>query len=252
MKLRYLVVCGAAVVVALVLVHVLDVPVETLLLAVGGVLCLVWLIVLLTVPWNLYFRARSVVHEAGVSREKGIAVPGDRDAEAARIAKVMLRTAIGAHLCTGAAAVAVAVATGREAGYWLAGCYLLSTFFRPAGAYFSALRRRLATLGREVRFPRDDIAAVRKEVADLTKGNKVLEHMAEEAYSSLARLHEALDVVGISANQRADRTDQRLDAMSREFESVVNRLTDNQEIITGLKAFLRLLRADGASAQQVV
>ncbi|MYW68126.1 hypothetical protein GTY65_29225 [Streptomyces sp. SID8379] len=251
MKVRYLLLCGAAVVVALVLVFALDVPAETVLLAGGGALCLLWLVLLLTVPWNLYFRARSVVHEAADSREKGIAVPGDRDAEAARIATVMLRTAIGSHVFTAAVAVAVAVATGRSAGYWLAGCYLLSTFFRPAGAYFGALRRRLVALGREVRYPRDDIASVHKEVADLKKGNQALEHMAEEAYSSLARLHEALDVVGISANQRADRTDQRVDAMSREFESVVNRLTDNQEIITGLKAFLRLLRADGG-AEQIV
>ncbi|TXS19210.1 hypothetical protein EAO70_10280 [Streptomyces sp. adm13(2018)] len=40
-----------------------------------------------------------------------------------------------------------------------------------------------------------------------------------------------------------DETDRRIAALAREFESTVNRLTDNEEIITGLKAFLRLLRA---------
>ncbi|MFF3491245.1 hypothetical protein ACFYWS_07825 [Streptomyces sp. NPDC002795] len=246
MKARYLMLCGAAFVAALVLVHVLGVPAETLLLTGGGALCLLWLVLLLTVPWNLYFRARAVVHEARVSREKGMAVPADRDAEAARIAAVILRIAIGAHLATGAVTVFAAWATGRTAGYWLAGLYLLSTVFRPAGSYFGALRRRLTTLHREVRFPRDDVASVRTAVAALQKGATVQEEKAEETYRALGELRTSVDAVGLSAHRRADRADQRIAALSREFEAVVNRLTDNQEIITGLKAFLRLLRADGS------
>jgi hypothetical protein len=249
MKARYLVFCGAAAVAALVLVHVLGIPADTVLLAIGAAVCLLWLVLLLTVPWNLYFRARSVVHEARVSREKGLAVPADRDAEAARIATVMLRMAIGAHLVTGAVTVFAAWATGRTAGYWLAGCYLLSTLFRPAGAYFAALRRRLTTLHGEVRFPRDDVAALRAAVAELRKGAAVLEEKSEEAYRVMAGLRTSVDAVGLSAHSRADRVDLRVTALGREFESVVNRLTDNQEIITGLKAFLRLLRTDDDPAR---
>ncbi|MEV1020280.1 hypothetical protein [Streptomyces sp. NPDC050264] len=244
MKARYLVLCGAAAVAALVLVHALGIPADTVLLAAGGAICLLWLVLLLTVPWNLYFRARSVVHEARVSREKGLAVPADRDAEAARIAAVMLRLAVGAHVVTGAATVFAAWATGRTAGYWIAGCYLLSTLFRPAGAYFTALRRRLTTLHGEVRFPRDDVAALRATVAALQKGAAVLEEKGEETYRVLAELRTSVDAVGLSAHGRADRVDLRVEALSREFESVVNRLTDNQEIISGLRAFLRLLRAE--------
>ncbi|MFI0240833.1 hypothetical protein [Streptomyces sp. NPDC016845] len=246
MKALYVVLSGAAAVVALVLVYALGIPAETVLLVLGGAVCLMWLVLLLTVPWNLYFRARSVVHEAGVSREKGLAVPADRDAEAERIAAVMLRLAVGAHLVTGAVAVFAAWATGREAGYWLAGCYAASTLFRPAGAWFTALRRRLTTLHGEVRFPRDDVATVRATVAGLRKGAVVLEEKAEETYRVLGELRASMDAVSYSAHQRADRTDQRIDTLSREFEAVVNRLTDNQEIIGGLKAFLRLVRADAA------
>ncbi|MFJ9035231.1 hypothetical protein ACIRF8_01360 [Streptomyces sp. NPDC102406] len=248
MKARYLVLCAVAAVAALVLVRVLGIPAETVLLAVGATVCLLWLVLLLTLPWNLYFRARSVVHEARVSREKGIAVPADRDAEAARIAAVMLRLAVGAHLVTGAVTVCAAWATGRTAGYWLAGCYLLSTLFRPAGAYFAALRRRLTTLHGEVRFPRDDVAALRTAVTALQNGTAVLEEKAEETYRVLAELRTSVDAVGLSAHGRADRLDLRIEALGREFESVVNRLTDNQEIITGLKAFLRLLRAGDGPA----
>ncbi|WP_306321145.1 MULTISPECIES: hypothetical protein [unclassified Streptomyces] len=245
MKPRYLLVCGAAVVAAFVLVFALEVPAETVLVTGGGAVCLLWLVLLLTVPWNLYFRARAVVHEAGVSREKGLAVPADRDAEAARIATVMLRLALGAHLVTGAVTVLAAWATGRKAGYWLAGFYLLSTVFRPAGGYFGALRRRLVTLHSEVRFPRDDVGELKTAVTALRKGLTVTEEKSEETYRALAELRRSVDAVGLSTHQRADHVEQRFEALTREFDSTLNRLTDNQEIITGLKAFLRMLRAEG-------
>ncbi|MGW2349103.1 hypothetical protein [Actinacidiphila glaucinigra] len=43
--------------------------------------------------------------------------------------------------------------------------------------------------------------------------------------------------------ERAEDADRRITALAREFEATIDRLTDNEEIITGLKAFLRLLRA---------
>ena len=35
----------------------------------------------------------------------------------------------------------------------------------------------------------------------------------------------------------------KLDAVARKFEETIDRLTDNQEIIAGIKAFLRLIQA---------
>ncbi|MFC9244832.1 hypothetical protein ACFT7S_12595 [Streptomyces sp. NPDC057136] len=56
--------------------------------------------------------------------------------------------------------------------------------------------------------------------------------------------------MGASVYQRADGADRKITALAREFEATVNRLTDNQEIITGLKSFLRLLRtAEGAEGR---
>lgn len=46
----------------------------------------------------------------------------------------------------------------------------------------------------------------------------------------------------MSAYERGEETGRRIAAVGREFEPTVNRLTDNQEIIAGLKAFLRLSR----------
>ncbi|MFJ8660161.1 hypothetical protein [Streptomyces sp. NPDC093795] len=228
---------------ALVLAYAVGAPPGTVLAVGAGVLGLLWLLLLLTAPWNLYFRAHAVLAEIALSREKGLAVAGERDTEARRIARVMLRVAVAGHGVTAALALAVAVATGREAAYWCAGFFLLSTSFRPAGAYFGQLRGRLGVLLREVTFPRDDVVALTGRVAALENGATVLDDKAEEQYRALAELRRTVDAVALSADRRADGTDRKVAALAREFEATVNRLTDNEEIITGLKAFLRLLRA---------
>ncbi|MFG3037619.1 hypothetical protein ACGFYZ_11995 [Streptomyces sp. NPDC048330] len=230
----------------LLLAYAVGAPPGTVLAVGAGVLALLWLLLLLTAPWNLYFRAHAVLAEIAVSREKGVVVPKERDDEARRIARVMLRVAVAGHLATAAAAVAAASATGRSAGYWCAGFFLLSTVFRPAGAYFGQLRRRLRRLLGEVTYPRDDVVALRERVAALESGAAVQEGRAEEQYRALAELRRTADAIGLSAHERADAADRRIAALAREFESTVNRLTDNEEIITGLKAFLRLLRAGDA------
>ncbi|MFF6961292.1 hypothetical protein [Streptomyces sp. NPDC008317] len=228
----------------LAVVHAVGAPLSTVLGTAAGLLGLLWLLLLLTVPWNLYFRAHAVLAEIRTSREKGLSVSPERDTEAGRIARLMLRVALAGHLVTAALAVAVAAATGRAAGYWLAGFFLLSTVFRPAGAWFAALRRRLGTLLKDVTYPRDDVLALRATVTRVESGAKVLEGKAEEQYHALGELRSAVDALGLSVYARADGTDRRIAALAREFEATVNRLTDNTEIIAGLKAFLRLLRTE--------
>ncbi|MCX4985296.1 hypothetical protein [Streptomyces sp. NBC_00572] len=232
---------------ALVLAYAVGAPPGTVLAVGAGALGLLWLLLLLTAPWNLYFRANAVLAEIALSRDKGITVSKERDTEARRIARVMLRVAVAGHVVTAGVALTVAAATGRGAGYWFAGFFLLSTFLRPAGAYFGQLRRRLRVLLRDVTFPRDDVVALTGRVAALESGASVLGGKAEEQYRALAELRRTVDAVALSSHQRADETDRKIAALAREFEATVNRLTDNEEIITGLKAFLRLLRTADAT-----
>jgi hypothetical protein len=96
--------CGAVVVtvVAIVLVAIADVPLQEILSLFLGVLCLLWLILLLTVPWNLYFQAHALIHEIRTSRGRGIDVPAERESEARRIASRMRWFAVGSHLVSAA------------------------------------------------------------------------------------------------------------------------------------------------------
>lgn len=233
---------------ALALAYAVGAPLGAVLGAAAGVLALLWLLVLLTVPWNLYFRAHSVLAEIGLSREKGLAVSSVRDTEASRIARIMLRTAVAGHVVTAGTVLAVAAATGERMGYWCAGFFLLSTAFRPAGAWFGQVRGRLRRLLRDVTYPRDDVAELKSEVDRVVRGAEVLQGKAEEQYRALAELRRTMDALTASMYARADDVDRRIVALGREFEATVNRLTTNEEIISGVKAFLRLMRSEDLGA----
>src|SRR4051812_50116143 len=78
------------------------VPGRTLLNVGLGAVSLYWLLIITTVPWNLYFRARQVRHEIGVSREREIAVPAGREAEVRRWERRLLVLALGGDNVAGA------------------------------------------------------------------------------------------------------------------------------------------------------
>ncbi|GAA2446491.1 hypothetical protein GCM10010191_74430 [Actinomadura vinacea] len=229
-----------AVVGAVVLVLVADVPLAVVLSLGAGALCLAWLVVLLTVPWNVYFQARRVIGEIRTSRERGLEAPQGREEEARRIAVRVRAAAVGAHVLSAALAAVITYFSGAVVGYYFVGFYLVSTFFRPVHAWFVHLRERLGTMLRETRHPRDDVLAVKERLT-------LLEFRAEQLRQTTEQLHEA----DLAQGRRLDDFDlavsqlhRRLDALGRRFEDTVAQLTDDQEVISGIRAFLRLLRAE--------
>ncbi|MEV0391116.1 hypothetical protein [Nonomuraea sp. NPDC050643] len=211
------------------------VALSTLLSLGAGALCLLWLVVVLTVPWNLCFAARHVLHEIQVSRGAGIEVAGHREDEARHIARRMLVLAVSGHVVSAAVIAVVTFFSGAQTGYYFAGFYLLATGFRPIAAYTSHLRDRVRTLGQEVRYPRVDVIALGDRVSEL-----------ETVTQNLRRDIEELAAAGRGLELADHDLGRRMTLMTRRFDETVDGLSDNQEVITGLKAFLRLVRADPA------
>jgi len=236
-------------------------------IGVGGV-ALAWLIVLVTVPWNLYFSARRVAGEIKVSRERGIAVPPAHEAEAGRIARRMLWFALGAHSGTAAAAAVIAVISGAKVGYYFAGFFLLSAAARPAAAYLAHVRYRINTLTRETTHPRDDVASLkhrtdqvagsvkelRGEVSGVADGLRRAEaalagdiaHARDVLTADLARVQDAQAADRAAARTRDDDLGRRIDEMVRRIEATLDGISDHQELITGIRALVRMIKPDPA------
>jgi len=265
----FLVLVGAAVALLIAwLGHIVSVPVTTLLTVGAVIIALSWLIVLTTVPWNLYFAARRAAQEMAVSRERGIAVRPQYDEEAGRISRRMLWFALGAHLGTALAAAAIAFFSGNKVGYYIAGISLLSTAFRPAAAYFGHVRERIKVLTRESTHPRDDVATLRERAdmiqqsvhklrldlqdagVDLRRAESALAdgiaHAREVLTADLNRLQDVQAADRAAARSRDEDLGRRIDQMVRRIEATLDGISDHQELLTGLRALVRMVRSDPA------
>jgi hypothetical protein len=237
------------------------VPLSTLLSIGAGGVALAWLIVLVTVPWNLYFAARQVVADMAVSRERGITVRAAHEAEAGRLARRMLWFALGAHIGTAAVVVVVTLISGATAGYYFAGFYLLSTAIRPAAAYVTHVRERIKVLKRESTYPRDDVASLKQRVdlaakavdelrEDLRRTGSNLAgdiaHTRQLLTADLARVQDAQAADRAAARTRDDDLARRIDQMVRRIEATLDGISDHQELLTGIRALVRMIKPDPA------
>jgi hypothetical protein len=249
------------------------VSLSTLLSIGAGAAALAWLIVLVAVPWNLYFAARSAVTGMALSRARGIDVRPAHEAEAGRIARRMLWFALGAHLVTAAVAGIVTYFSHATIGYYFTAFYLLSASIRPAAAYFAHLRERISTLSRESRYPREDVVSLREKAAGLENAVKTLrkemwdsqstladdlrrteakladgiQHSRQVLTADLARLQDAQVADRESARSRDDELGRRIDTMIRRIDETLAGLGDQQELLVGLRALVRMVRAEPAS-----
>jgi hypothetical protein len=265
----FLVLAGAVVALLIAwLSRIVSVPLTTLLTVGAVVIALSWLVVLTTVPWNLYFAARRAAQEMAVSRERGIAVRVGHDQEAGRISRHMLRFALGAHLGTALAAAAIAFLSGNKAGYYIAGISLLSTAFRPAAAYFGHLRERIKVLTRESTHPRDDVATLLHKADKMQQSVDGLRRQLQDANEDLRRTESALkdgiararevltdDLNRLQDMQAADRAasrsrdedlERRIGQMVRRIEATLEGISDHQQLLAGLRALVRMVRSEPA------
>src|SRR5690242_5859102 len=83
---------------------------------VTGIACLVWLLVILKAPWDVYFRAHWVAFEIERSRERGIPILPGREEYVLKIKRLLGWIAVGAHLISACAIAAINQYSGGKVG----------------------------------------------------------------------------------------------------------------------------------------
>ncbi|MEY9864367.1 hypothetical protein ABH935_010023 [Catenulispora sp. GAS73] len=246
------------------------IPGRTVLNVGLGTVSLYWLLIITTVPWNLYFKARRVRHEIGVSRERGITVPEGREAEVRRWERRLLRLALAGHVVTAAVVAGLTYASGHVLGYYFAAFYLLSCAIRPVAAYLSYVKARITSLLKETTHPRDDVLELTTRLANLTATVEALHDAAHEAQEHTSRelddvrndlraadlrlredirlSREAAEADRAGLRTRVEEAERRVAAVTRHFDQAVDGLTEQRELVSGIRAFVRLVRADAAAA----
>jgi hypothetical protein len=215
-----------------------------------GVVCLIWLLLILTVPWDIHFQAKSVQFELERSREAGLTVNDERLAYVKRTQRTTLWVALGLHVLSALIIGGLAYFTQGSVGYWFAGFYLVTMVFRPFGAAYDYLHRKLTDISEEARFPRDDTMKLKNDIAEVkadleglhSQVKQIAEELATLATTS-AKTHQ--DILALQHTiERAEQSfKSRIGQMSDEIERSLTRTFDQQDIVNGLRAFARLIKS---------
>ena len=120
-----------------------------------------WTILIVTVPWNIYFKAQATVQTGKESQAQGINVEDRQIQYASGIATKSLIVAIGLHLGTAIGLYWLAINGITALGYWSSVGVLLLTLFRPAISTYEYLATRLSSLQEQFTYPRADILELR-------------------------------------------------------------------------------------------
>jgi hypothetical protein len=210
-----------------------------------------WLLLIVTVPWNIHFEAKEVLAQGAESAKKNIAVDRAQLEYVTVLASRSLWVAVALHLLSAIALYALA-ATGISAiGYLSSGAALLLTLLRPAIRGYQYLAQRLTAIRGEFLHPREDIVELRNRFADLestvrnladkfnsddrTSWAAIQEREREVLRRDLTNLTAALEHLR-STNQAEHVT------LARNAESAIAQLTDDGQFLNHVREIIRFFK----------
>lgn len=225
------------------------VSVATLVAWATGVVVVGWLVLITTVPWNVYFRAREVLAEMTVSQEQGLTPNPEWAGYARLVARRSLVLALGLHLVS--FLVFLGLAQIAVVGYWGAGAALLLTGFRPTVRTYQFLLRRLGQIEAEVRYPREDVVALRNQVKDLEQKVECLTKKLDEDdptswIGRQQREWEALrqDVQRLASQQAVAAAENQAEhqRLAQEAQHAIAQLSEDSRVLGQIRELIRFFK----------
>lgn len=211
-----------------------------------------WLLVIVTVPWNVHFQAKEVLAEAAESIEKNISVDEKQIRYVRILAKRSLWLAIGLHLISAMALYILAVTGISAVGYISSGAALLLTLLRPAISAYEYLYARLRMIRQAFTYPREDILELRNRFYEIEQKVKSLEDQLnpEQPYSLVAnnqRFSEETrrELARILANLEELRATNQTEheRLSREAKNAIAQLSTDGQFLDNVREIIRFFKS---------
>ncbi len=216
---------------------------------VAGAVCLLWLVFILKIPWDLYFETNNILFEMKRSEEKNIPVKAERQKYVTRMRVITAVIAIGSHIVSALIIAGLTYFNGGQIGYYFSFFYLLTTFFRPISQAYYYLINKLREIHGEILYPREDVNKLKSELTLAINRLDALEDRIKNSESRLTLSEETTknlrsEISNLNfAIERVDKTFQnRIQLLTTEVERILAKAFDQQDIINGLRAFARLIK----------
>lgn len=210
-----------------------------------------WLLVIVTVPWNIHFQAKQVLAEAAQSKEKAIPVDERQVQYVQGLAKRSLWVALALHLFSALGLYILAVTGISAVGYISSGAALLLTILRPAIRAYEYIYARLTMISQEWKYPREDIFELRNRFFELEQKMQVLEDQfnLEQPYSLAATQQRfsdetRKDLAKIAANLEELRATNQTEheRLSRESRNAIAQLSTDGQFLDHVREIIRFFK----------
>ena len=210
-----------------------------------------WLLVIVTVPWNVHFQAKEVLAEAAQSIEKGIPVDEKQLKYVRLLVKRSLWVALALHLFSAIGLYTLAATGISTVGYISSGAALLLTILRPAIRAYEYLYARLRMIRQEWQYPREDIVELRdrfsvleqkvqrlEEQLDAEKSDSIVatqQRFSEETRRDLARIGAKLEELRATNQTEHER-------LTREARNAIAQLSTDGQFLDHVREIIRFFK----------
>ncbi len=218
---------------------------------VAGLLAFFWLVTIVTVPWNIHFKAKAVLADAVSTRERGLTVEPRQVAYVSRLSRASLWAAIALHVGSAVVLFVLAVTGVTRVGYIASVLALLLTALRPAASAYEYLAERLRTIGETWKYPREDVLELRGRVdtieADIKQIKTEFDPEPPESLLSVQRAN-ATQTRQDLANVTADldtlraKNDNDHERLSQETRSAISQLSTDGQFLEHVREILRFFK----------
>ena len=224
----------------------LQLPVSPNLDAVIGVITLLWLYFVVTVPWNMVFQAKQVLFDAQTSLQRGIHIDPDAVVYAQRWARIALWIALALHLFTAAVLGAVAHSGVGLIGWLGAAAAIVLTILRPGLRAYAHVRDRLGRFAREVEVPREDAIELRRRLQQVEQQLAALsQQCAATNHQNAQHLHD-IDTRATQAcdnhNSLAEHTRLEIVRVEREAKNTVAQVLGDAAVVGHVRELVRFFK----------
>jgi methyl-accepting chemotaxis protein len=198
----------------------------------------VWLLFIVTVPWDAHFKAREILDEAEISKRKEILVIESSLEYARKVSRYSFYIAISLHITSAIALYFIAKTGISTMGYYASILAVLFTFLRPSVRFYEYLYLRLGQIREEFRFPREDIREVLNDIQSIKEEIKSIEQRFESELGNDPKESSWKKEI----NSELRKISKTMEEISSSQTSLSNRAIENSKLLESVKTIADFLR----------
>ncbi len=232
--------------------HWLDMEIGTFLDWGVGLGSILWLTIVVTVPWDAHFRASEVLHDAKISKRKDILVIDESLKYVQKVARNSLIMAILLHIFSAIGLYFIAYSGISQVGYLSAIIAILLTFLRPSVRFYEFLQIKLRNIQDEFRYPREDLREVLHKMDDIELRTKNLELMLSDEPDDNSwkkyieqnhqKLLEALDQAQAERQKIDTKYDTKIKAIHSENQQHYQKVASDMKLLDSVREIAKFIR----------